>query len=142
MIMDNYKALKVVKSERISEKKQEDRYVIIDESTGRVVDNACGHGFTSERAALSSYRWKHGNYKQAKPGIETWFIEHKEFFHDFSEALACFEKNGIPVDKKELMAEMLKSHGLEVEFNLKNMVRAWEASISTFQFTGKKRQVR
>ena len=65
----------------------------------------------------------------------------QRLFYDFSEALACFEKNGIPVDKQELMAEMRKSHGLEVEFNMKNMVRAWEASISTFQFTSKKRQV-
>lgn len=66
----------------------------------------------------------------------------QRLFYDFSEALVCFEKNEIHVDKKELMDEMLKSHRLEVEFNLKNMVRAWEASISTFQFTGKKRQVR
>jgi hypothetical protein len=144
--MDNQRPFKVVKSAVISAKKHEDRYVIIDESTGKTVDDAHGNGYTSERAAISSYRYRHGNHKRAIPVIETWFLEHKDFLDTFNDKVACFERDGIDVDKKWIMEHMLKAHGIEVEFDIINMVRAWEAIISTFQVPkikqGKKNRTR
>lgn len=78
------------------------------------------------------YKWKCGNTLKVRPTVNTWFIEHKDFFDDINEALSCFKRNRISVDKKELMSEMLKSHGLEVEYNMNTMVRVWESITSTF----------
>ena len=132
--MESKIKLKVVKSERLSAKKHEDRYVIIDEITGMAVDNAGGHGYKSAEGALAHYRykWKCGNTLKVRPTVNTWFIEHKDFFDDINEALSCLKRNRISVDKKELMSEMLKSHGLEVEYNMNTMVRVWESITSTF----------
>lgn len=130
--MESKIKIKVVKSERLSAKKHEDRYVIIDEITGIVVDNAGGHGYKSEEGALSHYKWKWGSPMKMKQNVSTWFIEHKDFFDDINEALSCFKRNRISVDKKELMSEMLKSHGLEVKYNMNTMVRVWESITSTF----------
>ena len=144
--MDKQRPFRVVKSTVISARKHEDRYVIIDESTGNTVDDAHGNGYTSERAALSSYRYRHGNHKRSRPVIEVWFLEHKDFLDTFSDKVACFERDGIDVDKKWLMEHMLKAHGIEVEFNMRNMVCAWEAITSTFQVQkrrhGKKHRTR
>lgn len=132
--MESKIKLKVVKSERLSAKKHEDRYVIIDEITGMAVDNAGGHGYKSAEGALAHYRykWKCGNNLKERPTVNTWFIEHKDFFDDINEALYCFKRNRISVDKKELMSEMFKSHGLKVEYNMNTMVRVWESMTSTF----------
>ena len=80
--MESKIKLKVVKSGRLSSKKNEDRYVIIDEITGMAVDNAGGHGYKSVEGALAHYRykWKCGNTLKVRPTVNTWFIEHKDFF--------------------------------------------------------------
>ena len=79
--MESKIKLKVVKSERLSAKKHEDRYVIIDEITGMVVENAGGHGYKSVEGALAHYmyKWKCGNNLKVRPTVNTWFIEHKDF---------------------------------------------------------------
>lgn len=50
--------IRVEQSYKLSNE-SEIRYVVVDATTGRVVDSARGKGYTSIRKAYAGYRWKY-----------------------------------------------------------------------------------
>ena len=47
-----------VKSETLTGR-YDDRYVIVDDTTGEILDDARGNGYRTERKAILAYRYKH-----------------------------------------------------------------------------------
>lgn len=55
---DVMKDWKVVKSKKLSTDKQE-RFVVVDKSTGRVIDSCRGYGYKSFQKAYEAFSWKY-----------------------------------------------------------------------------------
>ena len=45
----------------------ETRYVVVDQNTGKILDDAQGYGYKSEVKAYSSYAYKNGLYHMVLP---------------------------------------------------------------------------
>ena len=78
------KTYKAVLSEELS-KYNDKRYVIVDIESGRILDNAQGHGYKSPQKAYAGYAYKKRDKskdkeKQEKENrIKNWLRENREF---------------------------------------------------------------
>lgn len=85
------------------------RYVVINSSTGEVLDNAQGYGYKTKRNAYAAWAYKHPSSSKPKfdivrKKVQKWIDEH----YDFAEAL------------REIRFEILKgSWGEKAKFNAK-----------------------
>ena len=77
-------AIKVIKSEKLSSQ-WEPRFVIVDETTGNVLDDAQGYGYTSAQNAHRAWSWKSKSKSEKKrisrrhKAIAKWWDRHPEF---------------------------------------------------------------
>ena len=110
------------------------RYIIIDIETGKVLDNAQGYGYKSERKAYVSYSYKTRDKSRDKEKalkasqIKKWLDENK----DFTEALdtCAFEAaktspSGQSKVDLNLIKTLLKASGIKTNFTPSEILRCW-----------------
>ena len=110
------------------------RYIIIDIETGKVLDNAQGYGYKSERKAYASYSYKTRDKSRDKEKalkasqIKKWLDENK----DFTEALdtCAFEAaktspSGQSKVDLNLIKTLLKASGIKTNFTPSEILRCW-----------------
>lgn len=52
---------KIIKNEYLSKTRNDERYVVVDSNTGKILDNAQGYGYKSYENAYRSYTYKTGS---------------------------------------------------------------------------------
>lgn len=121
--------VKVVVSAHLS-KNYDNRYVVIDETTGEVLDDAQGYGYKSAQNAHRAYSYKSMPPKKksqreaAKRRVERWCAEHKEFMQHVDQAMFYAVKDGENVTEADVQA-ILTEHRLELPFSIKDLMKHW-----------------
>jgi hypothetical protein len=106
------------------------RYVVIDEATGEVLDDAQGYGYKSAPNAHRAYWYKSMPPKKkrqreaVKRRVERWCAGHGEFMRHVEEAMLDAMKDGETVAEADVLA-ILSEHGLELPFSVKDLMRHW-----------------
>lgn len=109
--------MKVVVSASLSSN-YDKRYVVVDEATGEVLDDAQGCGYKSAQNAHRAYSYKamppkkKRQRKAVKRQVERWCAEHKEFMQHVGQAMLYALKDGENVAEADVRA-ILTEHGLE-----------------------------
>ncbi|HWF68860.1 MAG TPA: hypothetical protein VG187_04725 [Mycobacterium sp.] len=121
--------MKVVVSAHLS-KNYDKRYVVIDEMTGEVLDDAQGYGYKSAQNAHRAQSYtslppkKKREREAAKRRVERWCAEHGEFMQHVDQAMFCALKDGENVTEADVEA-MLTEHRLELPFSIKDLMKHW-----------------
>jgi hypothetical protein len=90
------------------------RYVVVDEATGEVVDDAQGYGRTSAQNAHRAHAYKSMPPKKKRP----------EFTQHVEQSMLYAMKDGQNVTEADVRA-ILAEHGLELPFSVKDLMRHW-----------------
>jgi hypothetical protein len=121
--------VKVVVSASLSSR-YDKRYVVVDEATGEVVDDAQGHGYKSAQNAHRAYSYKSMPTKEkrqreaVKRQVERWCAEHEDLIQHVDQAMLYALKDGETVTEADVRA-ILTEHGLELPFSVKDLMRHW-----------------
>ena len=106
------------------------RYVVVDEATGEVVDDAQGCGYKSAQNAHRAHAYKSMPPKKkhqrdaAKRQAQRWCAQHPEFMQHVEQSMFYAMKDGQNVTEAEVRA-ILAEHGLELPFSVKDLMRHW-----------------
>lgn len=123
----------VVESVQLSKNYQK-RYVIIDKSTGEVLDDAQGYGYKTVHNAYASYSYKNRDKSKdkekarKKKEIRKWMKEHRSFVRLMDDCAFEIAKGSWGPDSKfdaKLVKELLKENKLETEFTAGELLREW-----------------
>ena len=112
------------------------RFVVVDNETGEILDNAQGYGYKTARNAHRAWAYKNRDKskdlekKQRQEEVIAWLRKHK----DFREAMDqfCFEieiKKSWGEDDKfdsKFVKWMLKHYDLKTEFKPSEILNAWK----------------
>lgn len=113
------------------------RYVIVDNETGEIIDDAQGYGYKSKHNAYAAYGYKHRDKskdkkkKEREEQIIAWINKHKKFMDSFSyEVMECelliakgqFSRQPYQTN---LMKKMLKENDLEIDFKISDLLKVW-----------------
>lgn len=129
------KNVKAIKDSSLS--KHDSRYVIVDEETGEVLDDAQGYGYKSAQNAYASWNYKTRDKskdaeKEAKrKRIKHWMRENKSFVEAMDAYAFEIAKGSWGSDEKfdaKFVKRMLKDSGLETDFTAGELLRVWEHS--------------
>ena len=126
--------VKAVESLSLSDR-YDKRYVIIDEETGEVLDDAQGYGYRTPQKAYAAWAYKHRDKskdkekKAKKQKIRSWMKHHKEFVVAMTQYAFEIECKGSwgPDDKFDaaFVRQMLKDYGIEVDFTAGELLSVW-----------------
>ena len=106
------------------------RYVVVDEATGEVVDDAQGCGYKSAQNAHRAHAYKSMPPKKkrqrdaAKRQAQRWCAQHPEFMQHVEQSMFYAMKDGQNVTEADVRA-ILAEHGLELPFSVKDLMRHW-----------------
>lgn len=106
------------------------RYVVVDEATGEIVDDAQGYGYTSAQNAHRAHADKSMPPKKkrqrdaAKRQVQRWCARHPEFMRHVEQSTLYAMTDGQNVTEADLRA-ILAEHGLELPFSVKDLMRHW-----------------
>ena len=90
----------------------ETRFVIVDDETGEVLDNAQGYGYKSAQNAYRGWNYKSKSKKQQKhikntrKKIRAWMKEHADFFDGLENDVFHAEKAGYDITKQDFIELM------------------------------------
>ena len=121
--------MKVVVSASLSNN-YDKRYVIVDEATGEVLDDAQGYGYKSAHNAHRAYSYKSMPPKKkrqrevAKRQVERGCAEHEEFMQHVDQAMLYALKdgeNGAQAGGRAILTE----HGVELPCPVKDLMKHW-----------------
>lgn len=97
--------MKVVKSAELSSA-WESRFVVVDEQTGKVLDDAQGYGYTSAEKAHKAWAYKTNRKARGKAKYKKrWWARHPEFEAECEEIMFRAERDeqqGVPHSKDEI----------------------------------------
>lgn len=123
----------VVKDSRLSQGRDE-RFVVIDKDTKKVLDNAQGYGYKSIKGAYAAWSYTHRDKtkdkeKQEKERkIKLWMKEHKDFVKLMDALSFEIYKGSHGVDEKfdaKFVKRMLKESGLKTDFTPGELLKVW-----------------
>jgi hypothetical protein len=106
------------------------RYVVIDEATGAIMDDAQGYGYKSAQNAHRAHTYKSMSPKKkrqrdaAKRRVQRWCAEHAEFMQHVKQSMFYAMKDGENLTETDVLA-ILAEHGLELPFSVKDLIRHW-----------------
>ena len=106
------------------------RYVVVDEATGEVVDDAQGCGYKSAQNAHRAHAYKSMPPKKkrqrdaVKRQAQRWCAQHPEFMQHVEQSMFYAMKDGQNVTEADVRA-ILADHGLELPFSVKDLMRHW-----------------
>lgn len=112
----------------------ESRYIIVNENTGGILDDAQGYGYKTPQKAYAAYSYKTRDKKKDRERkakirhIRAWMKEHRDFvglMDSFSFEIA--KGSWGPDDKfdAKFVAEMLSQNHLEPDFSAAELLRVW-----------------
>jgi hypothetical protein len=122
-------SVKVVVSAALSDR-FEKRYVIVDEASGEVVDDAQGYGYKTVQNAHRAHAYKSMPPKKKRQGdaaqrqVRRWCTAHPEFMQHVEQAMFYALKDGLNLTEADVRA-MLDEHGVELPFSVKDLMRHW-----------------
>lgn len=106
------------------------RYVVVDEATGEIVDDAQGYGYKSAQNAHRAPAYKSMPPKKkrqqdtAKRQVQRWCAQHPEFMPHVEQSMFYGWIDGRNVTEADVRA-ILAEHGLELPFSVKDLMRHW-----------------
>lgn len=106
------------------------RYVVVDEATGEVLDDAQGYGYKNAQNAHRTHAYKSMSPKKkrqresAKRRVQRWCGQHPEFVQHFDQAAFYAMKDGQPVTAAHVLA-ILAEHGLDLPFPVDDLMKHW-----------------
>jgi hypothetical protein len=121
--------MKVIVSPSLS-KGYDRRYVVVDEATGEILDDAQGYGYRTAQNAHRAYSYKSMPPKQkSQPNaverkVERWCAAHKEFMGHLEQAMFYAMKDGDSFTKADV-EQLLSEHSLELPFPTQDLMRHW-----------------
>lgn len=127
------KQVKVIRSELLSTE-QESRYIVVNQETGEIVDNAQGYGYKTRQKAYAAYSYKTRDKskdqerKKRETYIRKWMKENKSFVRLVDEiAFEIAKGSRGPEDKVDakLIKNMMKEWKLETDITPGEFLRIW-----------------
>ena len=121
--------VKVVVSASLSSN-YDKRYVVVDEVTGEVLDDAQGYRYKSAQNAHRAYSYKSMPPKKrrqregVKRQVERWCAKHKDVMQHVEQAMLYALKDGENVTEADVRA-IVTEHGLELPFPVKDLMKYW-----------------
>ena len=106
------------------------RYVVVDEATGEIVDDAQGYGYKSAQNAHRAHAYKSMAPEKkrqrdaAKRQVQRWCAQHPEFMQHVEQSMFYAIKDGHNVTEAHVRV-ILAEHGLELPFWVKDLMRHW-----------------
>ena len=106
------------------------RYVVVDEATGEIVDDAQGYGYKSAQNAHRARAYKSMPPKKkrqrdaAKRQVQRWCAQHPEFMPHVEQSMSDAMKDGQNATEADVRV-ILAEHGLELPFSVKDLMRHW-----------------
>jgi hypothetical protein len=106
------------------------RYVVVDEATGEIVDDAQGYGYKSAQNAHRAHADKSMPPKKkrqrdaAKRQVQRWCAQHPEFMQHVEQSMFYATKDDQNVTEADVRA-LLAEHGLELPFSVKDLMQYW-----------------
>lgn len=106
------------------------RYVVVDEATGAVLDDAQGYGYKTAQNAHRAHAYESMPPKKkrqrdaAKRRVQRWCGQHPEVVQHFDQAAFYAMKDGENVTAADVLA-LLAEHGLEVPFPVEDLMKHW-----------------
>lgn len=126
---------KVVTSERLS-KPSSKRWVVIDSSTGELLDDAQGYGYRTKQSALAGFGYKlkyfHPRVRFQRRQAFRWLLAHEEFDRELMEAQFEIAGKGkwqdYTIFDQQVVDELLIEHGYKkLPFSSKELLVAWKS---------------
>lgn len=123
-----------VKSESHS-KSYDPRYIIVDDETGEVLDDAQGYGYRTPQGAHASWSYKHRDKAKDKvkeercAHIRQWLKKHRQFSKELEWYDFQMLKGSLGPDDKldpPFVAKLLKEFDLKPDFSAGELLRVWE----------------
>lgn len=128
--MDN-KDIKVIKSEELSSA-FDNRFIIINIHTGKILDDAQGYGYKTIEKAFAAFYYKKNNKKSdakkkkaLKRTIERWLDKNEDFKDDIEYWIIQIIAKGCTdvVLNEETVCDLLKAHNIELKsFSIKQLL--------------------
>lgn len=110
-------------------KKGEARYVIINPTTGEILDDAQGFGYKSMKNAYAGYYYKknYATEKNQNKAVEYWLHSHPEFCDKLTYHVFYHFKDGKKekIDKN-LVHMLLREFGLDAHCKINKLITVWE----------------
>lgn len=106
------------------------RYVVVDEGTGEVLNDASGYGYKNAQNAHRGYGYKSMPPKKkqqrdaAKRQVQRWCAQHTELMQHVEQAMFYAMKDGENVTVTDVGA-ILAEHGLELPFAVNDLMKHW-----------------
>ena len=127
--------IKAVESPTLSQY-YEPRYVIIDEDTGEILDDAQGYGYKSKQKAHAAWAYLHRDKSQnstkreKRKQIRKWLKEHKSFGRALDDIAFQIWKGSFGPDdtfNTQIVKQLLEEQGLELEeFTAYELLKVWK----------------
>lgn len=127
--------VKVVESKTLSSR-YDKRFVVVDEETGNVLDDAQGYGYKNKQKAMAA--WSYKNRDKSKDAekrkkqrvIKAWLKEHPVVGDALEEAAWDIVKRNVLPETKidtKLVKSILKENNLELEgFSARDLLSVWK----------------
>ena len=106
------------------------RYIVVDEATGEVLDDAQGYGYKTAQNAHRAHAYKSMPPKKkrqrdaAKRRVQRWCGQHREVVQHFDQAAFYAMKDGENATVADVRA-ILAEHGLELPFPVEDLMKHW-----------------
>ena len=106
------------------------RYVVVDEATGEVLDDAQGYGYQSAHNAHRAYPYesmppnKKRQREAVKRQVERRCAGHEEFMQHVEQATSYALKAGESLTEEDVR-EIATEHGLQLPFSVKDLMTYW-----------------
>ncbi len=106
------------------------RFVVVDEATGEVLDDAQGYGYKTAQNAHRARAYKSMPRKAkrqrdaAKRRVQRWCEQHPEVMQHIEQATFYAMKDGENVRVTDVRA-LLTEHGLELPFPVEDLMKYW-----------------
>jgi hypothetical protein len=121
--------MKVIVSPWLS-KGDDRRYVVVDEATGEVLDDAEGYGYKTAQNAHRAYSYKSMSPKRnsqlnaVKREVQRWCAADEEFMGHVEQVMFYAMKDGDSFGKADV-EQLLSEHSLELPLLTLDLMRHW-----------------
>ena len=106
------------------------RYVVVDEATGEVLDDAQGYGYKTAQNAHRAHAFKSMSPKNkrqrdaAKRRVQRWCGQHPEVVQHLEQSTFYAMGDGENVTAADVRV-ILAEHGLELPFPVEDLMKHW-----------------
>lgn len=121
--------IKVIRSEKLSGE-WDPRFVVVDEDTGEVLDDAQGYGYKSAAGAHRSFGYKNmpkkkrAQRERLRSRVESWYRKYPELVERLEDAAFQSLKCGEPFTSKDAEA-IVEDAGEKLPFSPSDLLRYW-----------------